>query len=348
MAHLACRHAHAFIARRVFAASSRARSRATNVEPLEVWARRSRSRPKPRRSTTRESSTATRQHAEVDGDDEKLKTWRRLLADVPLARVLPRDAAFGVDANGRSVPRDGAETERLAFFGDKVLNHAVAMSLYAQQVRMRERPGHEDDASYCVGQMSTLVASARSNKLFTRLLARLLRDDMIAAVPPGALEKGRAHSVGTMIEAAVFLVHEGSDEGQTAVDEVGLFLLEQAEEMAAEVFNFKGEFYELVAKGVEGEMEVKTLKEDRPDEYFMAYATLDGVKANARGRNKLEAEHGAAKAVLERLVSKGGAKRKGKGGGGGGGWAGTSTRPVPPPCTLKVNWPRDRENDADN
>ena len=101
-----------------------------------------------------------------------------------------------------------------------------------------------------------------------------------------------------------------------------MFLLEQAEEMAAEVFNFKGEFYELVAKGVEGEMEVKTLKEDRPDEYFMAYATLDGVKANARGRNKLEAEHGAAKAVLERLVSKGGAKRKGKGGGGGGGVGG--------------------------
>ena len=61
-----------------------------------------------------------------------------------------------------------------------------------------------------------------------------------------------------MIEAAVFLVHEGSDEGQTAVDEVGLFFSSsKRRRMAAEVFNFKGEFYELVAKGVEGEMEVK-------------------------------------------------------------------------------------------
>ena len=35
------------------------------------------------------------------------------------------------------------------------------------------------------------------------------------------IEAGRSHSVGTLVEAAVFLVHEGSAEGPAAVAEVG-------------------------------------------------------------------------------------------------------------------------------
>ena len=66
-------------------------------------------------------------------DAERLATWRRLLAEVPLAEVLPRDNTFGVDVPVEA--RNPDTTERLAFFGDKLLNAAVAEALYDTQMR---------------------------------------------------------------------------------------------------------------------------------------------------------------------------------------------------------------------
>ena len=284
---------HAFMARRLLAASSRMSSHATNV----VWDVGA--------SIASEAGTfdARKPTSMEKASMEKLKTWRRLLADVPLTRVLPKNMAFGVDGDGRILPRAGAETERLAFFGDKVLNQAVALALYAQQARAREDPNHKYDASRGTELMSKLAARACSNQLFARLLPRLLRDEMIAAVPTGALEKGHAHSMGTMVEAAAFLVYAGSDKGPNAIAEVGSFLLAEAE-MAEDIHNFKGQYYEIIAKGAKGEMKINTFNEATPEQYFIACASLDGLTSTARGRNKLEAEQEAAKAVLERLKIK--------------------------------------------
>ena len=39
-----------------------------------------------------------------------------------------------------------------------------------------------------------------------------------------------------------------------AVDELGAFLLEEAEKQAAELYNYKGVLYQLIAKGVDGDV----------------------------------------------------------------------------------------------
>ena len=52
--------------------------------------------------------------------------------------------------------RDGDAAERLAFYGDKILNLSVARALYAQQ--MLEGG---DATTLSVGQMSVVVAAAR-------------------------------------------------------------------------------------------------------------------------------------------------------------------------------------------
>ena len=53
-------------------------------------------------------------------DDGGLRTWKRLIVDVPVLPVLPKDASFG---GGISAERSDAE--RLAFYGDKILNRSV-------------------------------------------------------------------------------------------------------------------------------------------------------------------------------------------------------------------------------
>lgn len=247
-------------------------------------------------------------------DAERLATWRRLLADVPLAEVLPRDNAFGVDVPVEA--RNPDITERLAFFGDKLLNAAVAEALYETQMRA-------GGLNSPLGEMTKLVAAARSNALFARLLPRLLREDMVAAVPPDALAaRTKHHSVGTMVEAAVFLVHRrGGHEGAVAVAEVGAFLLSQAEvgsPLARDVANHKGVMYEFMAKGASGSMRARGLGPQSPEQLFEATATLDGATAVATARTKREAEQRAARGVFEALI------RDGR-------WAGTTENPVPPP-----------------
>ena len=278
-----------------------------------------------------------------------LRTWHHALRDVPLARILPRDADFGAAADdavagascsavggekrrrrgAHHAPRDGASAEaardgetaeRLAFFGDKLLNSAVASAVY-------ERHG----LALSTGEMSTLVARARSNQLFARLLPKLLREDMVAATPEDAVRRGRAHSAGTMVEAAVFLVFEnGGEAASAAIAEVGAFLLAEAAAgpTASDVTNHKGALVELVAKGVPGSLRSKGLGPHAPDQEFEAVAKLDGASASARARTKREAEQRAARGVFEALVS-------GRGRAHGGRWGGTPDAPVAPPQAFE-------------
>ena len=250
-----------------------------------------------------------------------LRMWHRALRDVPLARILPRDADFGAGADDAvAVERDGETAERLAFFGDKLLNAAVASAVY-------DRHG----LALSTGEMSTLVARARSNQLFARLLPKLLREDMVAATPEDAVRRGRAHSAGTMVEAAVFLVFEnGGEAASAAIAEVGAFLLAEAAAgpTASDVTNHKGTLVELVAKGVPGSLRSKGLGPQAPDQEFEAVAKLDGASASARARTKREAEQRAARGVFEALVS-------GRGRAHGGRWGGTPDAPVAPPQAFE-------------
>ena len=246
-----------------------------------------------------------------------LKTWRRVLRDVPLARILPRDSDFGAGMDDAvSAARDGATAERLAFFGDKILNAAVGRALY-------DRRG----LTLSTGEMSILVARARSNQLFANLISKLLREDMVAATPRDAARLGRWHSVGTMVEAAAFLVHSeyGGDEAADAIAEVGAFLLAEAEAgpLASDATNHKGTLVELVAKGVPGSLRCKSVGRRPPDQEFEAVAELDGATATARARTKREAERRAARGVFEVLT---------RGGGGTHGrmWSGTPDVPIAP------------------
>ena len=247
-----------------------------------------------------------------------LRTWHLALRDVPLARILPRDADFGPGVSDQE--RDGETAERLAFFGDKLLNSAVASAVY-------ERHG----LALSTGEMSTLVARARSNQLFAKLLPKLLREDMVAATPADAARRGRAHSAGTMVEAAVFLVFEkGGDAASAAIAEVGFFLLAEAAAgpTASDVTNHKGTLVELVAKGVPGSLRSKGLGPQAPDQEFEAVAKLDGASASARARTKREAEQRAARGVFEALVSGQGRVHRGR-------WAGTPDAPVAPPQAFE-------------
>ena len=196
-------------------------------------------------ATENESS----EEEEDNDDDVRLRTWKKLLAKVPTASVLPRDTSFGV---GVVEGRDGDAAERLAFYGDKILNLSVARALYKQ-----EMDAGGDATTLSVGEMSVLVAAARSNLLFARLLPRLLTPEMVALVPENALEEGRQHSVGTMVEAAVFMVHEGCDEGPEAVEEVGAFLLSEAEAHVGAISNYKGILLRLLDRGVPGTLRTK-------------------------------------------------------------------------------------------
>ena len=242
-------------------------------------------------------------------DEERLWLWRRLCADVPLASVLPRDLSFGVGVEGR----DGEAAERMAFYGDKMLNLSVARALYAEQM---EAGG--DATTLSVGEMSTIVAAARSNTHFARLLRRVLTPEMVAAVPEDAIAQGRQHSVGTMVEAAVFTVHEGSNDGPEAIAQLGAFLLAEARLQAASITNYKGTLCELMQKGVPGMLRTRAV-----DKYFEATAKLDGAAVRARGRNKREAEQRAAKAVFTRLLTR-------DAGLGDNAWVGTPESPKPP------------------
>ena len=247
-----------------------------------------------------------------------LRTWHRALRDVPLARILPRDADFGAGADDAvALERDGETAERLAFFGDKLLNAAVAAALY-------DRHG----LALSTGEMHTLVARARSNQLFAKLLPALLREDMVAATPADAARRGRAHSAGTMVEAAAHLVHReyGGEAASAAIAEVGAFLL--AEAAAEDVANHKGALIELVAKGVPGSLRSKGIGPQAPDREFEAVAELDGASASARARTKREAEQRAAQGVFEALVF-------GLGRAHGGRWSGTPNAPVAPPQAFE-------------
>lgn len=251
-----------------------------------------------------------------------LRTWHRALRDVPLARILPRDADFGAGADDAvALERDGETAERLAFFGDKLLNAAVAAALY-------DRHG----LALSTGEMSTLVARARSNQLFAKLLPKLLREDMVAATPADAARRGRAHSAGTMVEAAAHLVHReyGGEAASAAIAEVGAFLLAEAAAgpMAWDVANHKGALVELVAKGVPGSLRSKGIGPQAPDREFEAVAELDGASASARARTKREAEQRAAQGVFEALVF-------GLGRAHGGRWSGTPNAPVAPPQAFE-------------
>ena len=279
-----------------------------------------------------------------------LRTWHHALRDVPLARILPRDADFGAAADdavagascsavggekrrrrgAHHAPRDGASAEaardgetaeRLAFFGDKLLNAAVAAALY-------DRHG----LALSTGEMHTLVARARSNQLFAKLLPALLREDMVAATPADAARRGRAHSAGTMVEAAAHLVSReyGGEAASAAISEVGAFLLAEAAAgpMASDVANHKGALVELVAKGVPGSLRSKGLGPQAPDREFEAAAELDGASASARAHTKREAEQRASRGVFEALL-------RGEGRAHGGRWSGTPDAPIAPPRAFE-------------
>lgn len=248
----------------------------------------------------------------VEDDDTRLRTWKRLLSEVPVASVLPRDKSFGVSI---TEGRDNDAAERLAFYGDKILSLSVARALYAQQM-----VSGGDAATRSLGELSSLFSACTSNLLFARLLPRLLTPAMVAAVPADALVAGRQHSLGTMVEAAVCLVHEGGDEGPEAVAEVGAFLVAEAEAHAGAISNHKGTLLVLLARGVPGALS----RGKRTGDSFVSTARLDGVTAEERGRHKREAEQKAAKAALERVLERDRGAKDGEG------WTGTAKSPQPP------------------
>jgi hypothetical protein len=129
---------------------------------------------------------------EVEGDDVRLRTWKRLIAGIPLELVAPTDAAF----RGGTV-EERRDAERLAFYGDTIINTSVVRAMYAQQTR-----AGGDATTLSLGEMSTLTAKAISNLHFARLLPRLLTPEMVSAVPANALAQGNQHSIhsmGTMV-----------------------------------------------------------------------------------------------------------------------------------------------------
>ena len=262
-------------------------------------------------------------------DEDRLRTWRKLIVNVPIEKILPRDISFGP-----GIERDGDAAERMAFFGDKYLNLSVAKAL--------ERQLLDGDETMSIGEMSVLCSSARSNMLFAKLLPKLLTPDMVAAVPEEAIMEGRQHSVGTLLESCVYLVYTtGGGEGAAAVDELGAFLLEEAEKQAADVHNYKGALYELIAKGVDGYVVTKDKMGEASGgahpQRFETEVELDGVRARFLARNKREAERGAAKRVLEKLFERERMRLlAGEDlGSRGGSWQGTPERPVPPPQLLR-------------
>ena len=99
-------------------------------------------------------------------DEDRLRTWRKLIVNVPIEKILPRDISFGP-----GIERDGDAAERMAFFGDKYLNLSVAKAL--------ERQLLDGDETMSIGEMSVLCSSARSNMLFAKLLPKLLTPDMV-------------------------------------------------------------------------------------------------------------------------------------------------------------------------
>ena len=209
-----------------------------------VWKRKSAAARRKIRQVQQRKSALLQIYMDPE-DETKLRTWRKLIVDVPIDRILPRDVSFGP-----GIERDGDAAERLAFFGDKYLNLSVALALENQLA--------ENGETMSVGEMSVLCSSARSNMLFAKLLPKLLTPDMVAAVPEEAIVEGRQHSVGTLLESCAYLVRtEGGEEGAAAVDELGAFLLEEAEKQAEDVHNYKGALYELIAKGVDGDVVTK-------------------------------------------------------------------------------------------
>jgi len=297
-----------------------------------VWKRKSAAARRKIRQVQQRKSALLQIYMDPE-DETKLRTWRKLIVDVPIDRILPRDVSFGP-----GIERDGDAAERLAFFGDKYLNLSVALALENQLA--------ENGETMSVGEMSVLCSSARSNMLFAKLLPKLLTPDMVAAVPEEAIVEGRQHSVGTLLESCAYLVRtEGGEEGAAAVDELGAFLLEEAEKQAEDVHNYKGALYELIAKGVDGHVvtvdkmgEAMSGEASHPQR-FESQVELDGVRATFLGRNKREAERGAAKNVLEKLFERE-RQRVLSGedlGSRGGSWQGTPERPVPPPLLLRKN-----------
>ena len=88
--------------------------------------------------------------ASAHEDDYRLRTWRRLIMDVAIERILPRDVSFGP-----GIKRNGDGVERLAFFGDKYLNLSVALALENQLA--------ENGETMSVREISALCSSAQSN-----------------------------------------------------------------------------------------------------------------------------------------------------------------------------------------
>jgi len=164
-------------------------------------------------------------------DHHRLRTWKRLLEEMPTASVLLKDPSTG----GKAVVR------RMAFYGDRYLNASVAHAMQLQHppgIRNARRGSRGNNTANkraldttSLGRMSTLFGKGTSNMLLARLLPRLLTPDMVAAVPAAATSadtKSHQHKLGTMVEAVIFLVYEGFPEGPDAVAEVGAFLLAHA------------------------------------------------------------------------------------------------------------------------
>jgi|TARA_B110000977_G_scaffold108371_1_gene141058 dsRNA-specific ribonuclease len=249
-----------------------------------------------------------------------LETWRRVLRDVPLARILPRDSDFGAGVDiATSSMRHGETAERLAFFGDKLLTQSIASALYSKH-----------GLSMSTGDMSTTAARAMSNHLFAKLLPDLLRQDMVNATPKGREILERKHSAGTMVEACVFLVAAefGGDDADAAIAEVGAFLLHSASAAGAhvaDVGNHKGTLLELTQKGVPGTLLSTRVGPEGIDREFEATAELDGARATAMARTKKGAEQAASRKVFQALIQGQGRSHLG------GAWSGTADAPVAPP-----------------
>ena len=124
----------------------------------------------------------------------------------------------------RDVEKDGDAVRRMVFFGDKLLGSSVAQALQKQ----RNDSGGD---TMTLGELSTLFGLTTSNLLLASLLPRLLPPCMeaaVATISASAITTCRNHSLGTMVEAAIYLVHEKYEEGPDAVAEVGAFILAQA------------------------------------------------------------------------------------------------------------------------
>ena len=162
-------------------------------------------------------------------------------------------------------------------------------------------------------------------RLFARLLGVLSARTWWRRSQLDALAaRTKHHSVGTMVEAAVFLVHLRGPRApspsrrwarSSSQAEVG-------SPLACDVANHKGAMYEFMAKGASGSMRARGLGTAVPRATLRGNGDLTAPRAVATARTKREAEQRAARGVFEALI------RDGR-------WAGTAENPVPPPGAFE-------------